>query len=626
MFFLGIVSLLQALVLPGLLLLRLLNVPVTFAQRCVFVFAFSQILNHLLVRGLVSVGSLTREVLAGVIIAEVVALAVLFRKELRQPLDNILDYFAAQATNIWRQCRMPVDDPAERIRRRTFAFAIFAAAFGTLDYATNFGLPFTGWDAVLSWNRWAIGWADNSLPATMWEYPQLLPTNWAVSYVLIDDINVWVFARAQTVFYPIAILWLLVDLAFVTKRVGIACAVPLTYAIVHLALGKGMSTSGYADVPVGFFTLAAVVAIWLARESTTSSARWKLLCCGALFAAGAALTKQAGLFIAVLYPFFALLASPSQVTQTWRSRFAPIGSTAAIILLLVLPWYLATLGRIHEGSDTSILNSVLVEAHHGRTIPERILNGFYLFGERLSPLFAIVVVGLFLLGSRDRFLRWFAIGYVLPYSIFWLCGFSYDLRNFTPALLLIALITGIGMEDAAKYISQKTGDSLHLWLRRLPGYQSYPLGAYILLAVGVCLFVSQRFTTDAFNRHQVGHQRVIGHHKVNDAVFDHVPPTTDANTILSDYDVLRYLPSYQQAFRRVSYDLNDFQSAYSSPETEFVVFFLKYAPPSIKDFLAAECAAGRCQLLQESDASQIYQRIPSPVPTQIASSHNRSGS
>lgn len=55
------------------------------------------------------------------------------------------------------------------------------------------GGVFTNWDAVVSWNQWAISWALNEFPHGTYNYPQLLPISESISYVLMDSTGIQFF-------------------------------------------------------------------------------------------------------------------------------------------------------------------------------------------------------------------------------------------------------------------------------------------------------------------------------------------------------------------------------------------------------------------------------------------------
>ena len=61
------------------------------------------------------------------------------------------------------------------LRRVLWAAAMVVIAGFALASLAQFGQIFQQWDAVISWNRWAIDWSANRLPTFTSLYPQLLP-------------------------------------------------------------------------------------------------------------------------------------------------------------------------------------------------------------------------------------------------------------------------------------------------------------------------------------------------------------------------------------------------------------------------------------------------------------------
>src|SRR5204863_9978155 len=105
---------------------------------------------------------------------------------------------------------------------------------------------------VLSWDRWAMEWAGNRLSRTGL-YPQLLPTNWSLTYVMLGNTDVKMFAKAIMPLFTLATLLLFLDLFHKTGRLtwllGLSCYAFLLWFVfppVFLA-------SGYAETANAFF-------------------------------------------------------------------------------------------------------------------------------------------------------------------------------------------------------------------------------------------------------------------------------------------------------------------------------------------------------------------------------------
>src|SRR5262249_43164037 len=68
----------------------------------------------------------------------------------------------------------------------------------------NFGSVFILWDDTLSWDRWAGQWASNRFPVSAGYYPQLMPANWSITYQIIRNTDVKMFAKAVMPMFPVA--------------------------------------------------------------------------------------------------------------------------------------------------------------------------------------------------------------------------------------------------------------------------------------------------------------------------------------------------------------------------------------------------------------------------------------
>ena len=189
-----------------------------------------------------------------------------------------------------------------RVLRAAAMLTIAGFAIASL---AQIGHIFQQWDAVVSWNRWAIDWAANRLPDFTSLYPQLLPANVSLTYVFMQTSDVWIFAKAFQFLFCLMLLLAMFDAARATGNFGFVPGVLLTYGLLVAVLRFRMIGSGYADVPLAFLSFAAVYALLLARRMEAAQMRGRYVLVGAALAAGAALTKQSGLYLAAVYPLLA---------------------------------------------------------------------------------------------------------------------------------------------------------------------------------------------------------------------------------------------------------------------------------------------------------------------------------
>src|ERR1051326_7249796 len=255
MFLLGILSVLQMTLLPGGAVLATAWYRSTAANVVVAAFALSFALNYAFVTIFVMAGWYTRATLLALIPVEIVAVIV-----------------AASRSSI---------------------AALAAIAYAAVKWLRSLGTPFQTWDAIHSWNRWARVFAAGMTPLDVQWYPQLIPANWSMSYVLMGKTSNETFAKA-----PMGVFFLLTLVAIAAagwrmRSPGILLATPLVALLDRKCVGEFLN-DGYVDVPVAFFATASAVVLRCGGRGAV----W--ISCA--IAAGAALTKQAGAWYFLVSP------------------------------------------------------------------------------------------------------------------------------------------------------------------------------------------------------------------------------------------------------------------------------------------------------------------------------------
>jgi len=413
---LGVLGLVQALCLPGRLLAEALG---------------------LRGRLRVATASLALSLLANFALAVLLVALHLFRGDL------LLVIFAIELVGwlVLRRGRLaaavaPGATPSFTISEALAAFTVLLLALwyaGRVARAAS-GI-FSGEDDVASWNRWALDWARGLFPRHTWHYPQILPVAWAIGYRMTGSEVVQSFARGMMPLFGLATMAALVDLARGTRRLTFLLAAWL--AGLFLARVNNV-TAGLADLPVAFLTTLALAEtlrpVACAGQGTASPRlAW-------VYGAAAALTKQAGLGVALAAPL--LDARRSAPGTRARAALVDLARTAAI----VLPWYAVKQFQIALGIEASEVGHVLGGAHHGVALAARP-------GLALAHLAAlaggwpglVILLGLAVLGLRDALVRPLVLGFALPFTLVWLFGFSYDPRNLSAALPAWAIACANGL-------------------------------------------------------------------------------------------------------------------------------------------------------------------------------------
>lgn len=251
---------------------------------------------------------------------------------------------------------------------------LFSIMFG------RFRLIFYQNDAVLSWNRWALGWYMNGIPPLTWRYPQLIPANWSLSYVITQARDLQFVPRNIMPLFSIGIMFLFLDLGLRKKKTVYFGALTLFAIIFFYLFRPDFITSGYIDIAVTFFGFLPFYVLLGSNESHSQKAKvFNRARCflSVTFACAAAVTKQAGGYI-----LFIILAWNLWEIYKSRTRAAKgeIKRNLLIIFLLVsvicLTWYVYKEIQIARGVD--VTETVMVNsAHKNRTLIQRYQHGFH---------------------------------------------------------------------------------------------------------------------------------------------------------------------------------------------------------------------------------------------------------
>src|ERR1051326_4502511 len=403
MFLLGILSVLQMTLLPGVAVLATAWYRSTAANVVVAAFALSFALNYAFVTIFVMAGWYTRATLLALIAVEIVAIIV-----------------AASRLRIDRGARA---DRANGAVIVSSIAALAAIAYAAVKWLRSLGTPFQTWDAIHSWNRWARVFAAGMTPLDVQWYPQLIPANWSMSYVLMGKTSNETFAKA-----PMGVFFLLTLVAIAAagwrmRSPGILLATPLVALLDRKCVGEFLN-DGYVDVPVAFFATASAVVLRCGGRG----AGW--ISCA--IAAGAALPKQAGAWYFLVWPVLAITIG----SASFRDAMKPWLTAAAA----PLAYYAAQALAIYHGVNHSNIGYVTHDIFRGAPIPARAIAA-------AGSLGIYIVVFAFAIASltwQTRLARTVMLAIGLPYALVWACWFSYDRRNIALALPFVAIAAADG--------------------------------------------------------------------------------------------------------------------------------------------------------------------------------------
>ena len=501
---LGALALLQMAFIPGFLLLRFVRLPSdSITESLLLCLGLSLPINYVLVMFMTLCGIFLRNSVFALMAVEIALLIALL---------------------IWGRDAVDTSEPPEVARRFNAssllaALTIIAAAFVLCRSTWSNGLLFRTWDAVFSWNRWAADWSQNRLPETPWSYPQLLPANWALSYVIIGNRDIQLFARSLMTFFPLGILASFVVLARRTRDATwlvamLVCALLLWYYL------RPYLADGYADLAVAFFAFVAYVMLQRNKKKDVKS----VFLFSTLTAAAAA-TKQAGFFAAAIGLICVMV-------MVFRSDFAPAHRVRLITTALLVPvvlvgsWYLIDLAGAVPGGKRTIM-PLLIATHQGRDLLHRVLFGMHLMG---WPLEAILLLSLAAVWQRRA--RPIVLAIVLPFTLIWALGYSYDLRNLT---LILPFTAFTGTAGAVGY------------LRRFqpPGERSWVLlDVLVVLSIAAIIVTTFLLARPDVARRSAEEIRRQGSPELDRWLYQELARRDFHGLILSDYRYVLLLPEF----------------------------------------------------------------------------------
>ena len=471
MFAWGVISILQCLLLPGLLItLRMSRLQ--WPERLLLAIPLSLILNYFLVLSLVLAGAYTRTALVVIVVIELGLLALsAWKARSRAHLGP---------GSVGRGARTISLPAADTALGALVAVGLIPFAYTAYVQA---GTIFTLWDAVVSWNRWAIVWHNGGIPRDSLTYPQAIPVLYSMIYKFIGDPEVQFFPKALAVAYPLVAAGTLVRIASLhaPSRFVALLSVPI---FVWLAgqqySGLIFVFGGYVDAVIAYFAVVAVYLFaLLARARDEDPGRFwddRRLYLALVIVSGAAIVKQTGGFLALLFPLAVYWYLGRNGAPFWRMPLVWLWGT--VCAFIVGHWYIFKFIQFHAGIDSA------GAAAYGALIPGaflmRPIRGAAMFFDAVGWLWAAP----FAIGLLNPIARRIAAWGVLPLFAIWAFTVSYDLRGLFITLPWIALVMAAGCVIGARWTMQSKlfGAAALAWTAAL-GWQTVAKAPTMMLQI-----------------------------------------------------------------------------------------------------------------------------------------------
>jgi|GEM_PF-1524809 len=499
----GFISILQIILLPGLAAVKAMRLnTVSAVKKWLYVFAFSLYINYAIVTLLVLFKIYFAGVLWIIIAAESVYLIYIYRTSI-----------SALNSKIKLRERIFV---LARIIKQADTFnkvLIYAASVTILIYLSvliaNTGTVFYFTDTVnnYEWNKWAIDFSHNSFPRFSSHFPQLLPANWSVCYVLTGYSEINFFTKAIMPLFILGIILMFADLAvqknnnqYLTALIIYGLFAPVVFSMAFIA-------DGNADLPVAFFSFLAFYSFAAPDEKTADIMDDKRFLLqqyvspfihpggrGYIFvfliASAAAATKLAGLYTFVI----ASLMLPVSIICSKRElkgKLFYIVLLLAVITGLSFFWYLKSPDVMYSG----LHQPGYIAQSNSEIVKNAVSLIYFNWGTPLTVFFIITLAG----SLFHKQVRYLSVIMVIIPLFMWMFKYSSDFRNLSFVIPYMCLSAAAGLYKIAEFMVPRGVPPAYKIIRTsentfsgnrdeaLPRYVVYLLA--IISLVGVILFL-----------------------------------------------------------------------------------------------------------------------------------------
>ena len=591
----GILGLLQSLLLPGLLLRKIWKPRGGLSEQIIQLLPLSLTASYLLVFVLSALRLYTRPVMIGIIAAECIALLLLYRESWKRPvgetLRSISDSLRAELRPLADFLQETPDSTSALLRKWVWAvsgcMALSAVTWAVHLIRLNFGTVFSGWDTLFSWNMYAESWAGNKVPRIGGMYPQLVPSNWSISYVLQGENAVQFFNTLLPPLFFLLILWMLFDLGFQRRECGFFFAAIICRYMMKKLMGDQLF-DGYMDVPAAAMVLLSLYTL-IRAEGREPDEQRKAIYLSVIFASAAAVTKQSGFVAPVLIPLGIIFLLPEGARSLSRPDKLRLGAIAAVI---ILPWYLHCLLGTPPATGREIIAQGIVDFNQQYDIHHRLNLAMETLG-RYKFVFLSALVLLPFVQKRYRLLLSLM---VWPLTIIWMVSYSYDARNLAVVLPIVSILSGLGLAGLGGLLGRVLE---RIRADRLP----FILAAAALAALLAVLLV-KLYPDEKLIEAQTEQQKALFGERLNqELLYGVFGETHDGNDIYTDYPAW-FLSGYAECCSAA--DLTDSGQVRILLEGDKINYMLlPVVMPNHTDpakALIEQCIAdGKCQKLRCSD-------------------------
>lgn len=189
-------------------------------------------------------------------------------------------------------------------------FVVFVITFFFIFYTlSTLSTPFKSWDAVVSWNSWAVDIASMKfIGGYQFGYPQLMPLLFSVNYKMNIFDDVFILNNAQFINHFYVLLFTIIIcliLYYFSKLKNINPLLSVLLLLSNFAFIMQM-TWGYTDILPGIFLIGLLYLIFIFTKinkniKNLSTVNIILFLLMSILASASAFAKQSGLYVIIFF-------------------------------------------------------------------------------------------------------------------------------------------------------------------------------------------------------------------------------------------------------------------------------------------------------------------------------------
>lgn len=429
----------------------------------------------------------------------------------------------------------------------SFLFIGSVLLSGTMSsILNNFGSVFTGWDPVVSWNRWGMELFKNDYNPFKAAYPIFYPAMWSIIYKFQNTTEVWLITKATLSIVPLIFLLYCFLATLETKNVFFLI---LIFFIGHTFVGSDAMISGHMDAPVALMTVISCTLYWHA-EKTNNKSTFDLIMLSWLAAGLASITKQPGLLVLLLCSLLVFQRYGTRIYSDKRILYFFMAVVSLPVTFLIIFSVFGNLSEVAGNLDR--LESLSQKKSGGLLV----VSAFNSFKEYLGlPIFVSMMLGGFLNFLWIKYDATFRIGlYSLVAGIIgfflWALYFSYDIRNSLWVIGLLSISSATGYAKCFNKILDCCGNRFFQfegnikinfqYLNKIANNEIFR--KFVSLLPLIFIPASLMVSDNTLRTIQTEKQINVGIPKVNQLVLRNKDKIDQSSAVVTHYMLYKYIP------------------------------------------------------------------------------------